>query len=147
MGKLCGSLMKDILWVCQQGPGCNWGCYSIFLRVKCGVLELWSMYWWCWCSSVGAHHFIESTGQGQELGWHCIGNTHYGDEGGNCWATTTTTVVICGPLGVGKGTLIGKLMQEFPLLGGFSVSPRHVNQGERSEMVQEVHGNLYICRY
>lgn len=75
-------------------------------------------------------------------------------------------VVICGPSGVGKGTLIGKLMKEFPSLFGFSVShttrqPRqgekrgvHYHFTERNEMelaIQEgkflesanVHGNLY----
>jgi hypothetical protein len=31
-------------------------------------------------------------------------------------------VVVCGPSGVGKGTLIGRLMVEHPALFGFSVS-------------------------
>lgn len=75
-------------------------------------------------------------------------------------------VVICGPSGVGKGTLIGKLMKEFPETFGFSVShttrkPRakevdgvHYHFATRSVMAQdieegkflesaEVHGNLY----
>lgn len=75
-------------------------------------------------------------------------------------------VVICGPSGVGKGTLIGKLMKDFPEKFGFSVShttrnPRvkeidgvHYHFASRSVMAQEikdgkflesaeVHGNLY----
>jgi guanylate kinase len=75
-------------------------------------------------------------------------------------------VVICGPSGVGKGTLISRLMKEFPDTFGFSVShttrrPRdkeqsgvHYHFTERSIMeleIQEgkflesatVHGNLY----
>ncbi|KAL3690523.1 hypothetical protein R1sor_016832 [Riccia sorocarpa] len=75
-------------------------------------------------------------------------------------------VVICGPSGVGKGTLINKLMKEHPQEFGFSVShttrkPRNMEQDgvhyhftERPDMeaaIQEgkflesadVHGNLY----
>ncbi|KAL2610662.1 hypothetical protein R1flu_029235 [Riccia fluitans] len=75
-------------------------------------------------------------------------------------------VVICGPSGVGKGTLINKLMKEYPHAFGFSVShttrkPRFMEQdgvhyhfAERPDMeaaIQEgkflesadVHGNLY----
>ncbi|GJP72577.1 hypothetical protein CLOP_g3292 [Closterium sp. NIES-67] len=75
-------------------------------------------------------------------------------------------VVICGPSGVGKGTLITRLMEEFPGRCGFSVShttrkPRpgeedgvHYNFTAREEMEKEiaegkflekadVHGNLY----
>ncbi|XP_044468121.1 guanylate kinase 2-like isoform X2 [Mangifera indica] len=75
-------------------------------------------------------------------------------------------VVISGPSGVGKGTLISLLMKEFPSLFGFSVShttraPRemekngeHYHFTERSVMEKEikdgkfleyasVHGNLY----
>ncbi|KAG8367905.1 hypothetical protein BUALT_Bualt16G0121400 [Buddleja alternifolia] len=75
-------------------------------------------------------------------------------------------IVISGPSGVGKGTLISKLMQEFPSMFGFSVShttraPRsneqngvHYHFTERSVMEKEiddakflefaaVHGNLY----
>lgn len=75
-------------------------------------------------------------------------------------------VVISGPSGVGKGTLIAKLMKEFPTTFGFSVShttrpPRnkeingvHYHFTERSIMEKEiregkflesalVHGNLY----
>ncbi|KAG8093183.1 hypothetical protein GUJ93_ZPchr0012g22190 [Zizania palustris] len=75
-------------------------------------------------------------------------------------------IVISGPSGVGKGTLIAKLMKEFPSKFGFSVShttrsPRekeidgiHYHFTERSKMEQEisegkflefahVHGNLY----
>lgn len=75
-------------------------------------------------------------------------------------------VVICGPSGVGKGTLITRLMKDFPSMFGFSVShttrqPRqaekkgiHYHFTERKEMelaIQEgnflesadVHGNLY----
>ncbi|GAB2267003.1 Guanylate kinase 2 [Dionaea muscipula] len=75
-------------------------------------------------------------------------------------------VVITGPSGVGKGTLISKLMKEFPSTFGFSVShttraPRenevngvHYHFTERSLMEKEiqegkflefasVHGNLY----
>ncbi|CAM6000279.1 unnamed protein product, partial [Sphagnum balticum] len=75
-------------------------------------------------------------------------------------------VVICGPSGVGKGTLIGKLMKDFPDSFGFSVShttrrPRekeqdgvHYHFTQRHTMEKEiterkflesadVHGNLY----
>lgn len=75
-------------------------------------------------------------------------------------------IVISGPSGVGKGTLINKLMKDFPTMFGFSVShttraPRegeknhvHYHFTERSVMEQEikdekflefasVHGNLY----
>jgi len=75
-------------------------------------------------------------------------------------------VVISGPSGVGKGTLISKLMEEFPSTFGFSVShttrlPRqkevdgvHYHFSERSKMEKDilsgkfletasVHGNLY----
>lgn len=75
-------------------------------------------------------------------------------------------VVISGPSGVGKGTLINKLMNEFPSTFGFSVShttrsPRekekdgvHYHFAERSIMEKDikdgkflesahVHGNLY----
>ncbi|KAG9449415.1 hypothetical protein H6P81_009380 [Aristolochia fimbriata] len=75
-------------------------------------------------------------------------------------------VVICGPSGVGKGTLISKLMKDFPSTFGFSVShttrsPRenekdgvHYHFSERSIMEKDirdgkflesanVHGNLY----
>lgn len=77
-----------------------------------------------------------------------------------------TPIVISGPSGVGKGTLISKLMKEFPSKFGFSVShttraPREKEQNgvhyhftERSFMEEEirsgkflefasVHGNLY----
>ncbi|XAR68539.1 Guanylate kinase, partial [Bertholletia excelsa] len=75
-------------------------------------------------------------------------------------------IVISGPSGVGKGTLISKLMKEFPSMFGFSVShttraPRdkeidgvHYHFTDRSVMEREikdgkflefasVHGNLY----
>jgi guanylate kinase len=75
-------------------------------------------------------------------------------------------VVICGPSGVGKGTLIGKLMKDFPDSFGFSVShttrrprekeqdgvhyhftQRHTMEKEISERKflesADVHGNLY----
>ncbi|KAL1821053.1 hypothetical protein ACET3Z_015922 [Daucus carota] len=75
-------------------------------------------------------------------------------------------VVISGPSGVGKGTLINKLMKDFPAMFGFSVShttraPRegeknhvHYHFTDRTVMEQEikdgkflefasVHGNLY----
>lgn len=75
-------------------------------------------------------------------------------------------IVISGPSGVGKGTLIARLMEEFPSMFGFSVShttrnPRnsekngvHYHFTERSAMERDiddgkflefaaVHGNLY----
>lgn len=75
-------------------------------------------------------------------------------------------IVISGPSGVGKGTLISKLTEEFPSMFGFSVShttraPRtneqngvHYHFTERSVMEKDiedgkfleftsVHGNLY----
>lgn len=80
--------------------------------------------------------------------------------------TVEKPVVISGPSGVGKGTLISMLMKEFPSMFGFSVShttraPRimekdgvHYHFTERSVMEKEiedgkflefasVHGNLY----
>ncbi|XP_073287573.1 guanylate kinase 2-like isoform X1 [Primulina huaijiensis] len=79
---------------------------------------------------------------------------------------TEKPIVISGPSGVGKGTLISKLMEEFPSMFGFSVShttraPRsheqngiHYHFTERSVMEKDiedgkflefaaVHGNLY----
>ncbi|KAI3782549.1 hypothetical protein L2E82_12600 [Cichorium intybus] len=79
---------------------------------------------------------------------------------------TERPVVISGPSGVGKGTLINKLMKDFPTMFGFSVShttrlPRekeqigvHYHFTKRSIMEEEiksgrflefaaVHGNLY----
>lgn len=75
-------------------------------------------------------------------------------------------VVISGPSGVGKGTLINKLMKDFPTMFGFSVSHttrlarekeingEHYHFTKRSVMEEEiksgrflefaaVHGNLY----
>ncbi|KAK3241356.1 Guanylate kinase 2 [Cymbomonas tetramitiformis] len=46
-------------------------------------------------------------------------------------------VVICGPSGVGKGTLIGKLMKEFPDTFGFCVS--HTTRKPRDGEVNAVH--------
>lgn len=46
-------------------------------------------------------------------------------------------VVICGPSGVGKGTLINKLTAEFPQLCGFSVS--HTTRKPREGEVDGVH--------
>jgi guanylate kinase len=48
-----------------------------------------------------------------------------------------TPLVICGPSGVGKGTLINMLFQEFPEHFGFSVShttraPRPGARGQQS---------------
>uniref|UniRef100_A0A2P2KHF1 guanylate kinase n=1 Tax=Rhizophora mucronata TaxID=61149 RepID=A0A2P2KHF1_RHIMU len=80
--------------------------------------------------------------------------------------TAEKPIVISGPSGVGKGTLISMLMEEFPSMFGFSVShttraPRgmekdtiHYHFTERSVMEKEikdgkflefapVHGNLY----
>ncbi|XP_075491128.1 guanylate kinase 2-like isoform X1 [Primulina tabacum] len=79
---------------------------------------------------------------------------------------TEKPIVISGPSGVGKGTLISKLMEEFPSMFGFSVShttraPRnhekngvHYHFAERGVMEKDiedgkflefaaVHGNLY----
>ena len=46
-------------------------------------------------------------------------------------------VVISGPSGVGKGTLIFKLMKEFPSTFGFSVS--HTTQIPREKEMARVH--------
>jgi hypothetical protein len=95
----------------------------------------------CWCTSFYREHWPRA---GVRMALHRYVTPTMGME--EAIVEPPQPLVICGPSRVGKGTLIGKLMQEFPLFGGFSMSPRHVNQGERSEMVQEVHGNLYICR-
>eukprot|EP00741_Cyanophora_paradoxa_P023032 tig00021534_g22242.t1 len=49
-------------------------------------------------------------------------------------------VVICGPSGVGKGTLINRLMTEFPPKFGFSVS--HTTRAPRPGEVNGVHYNF-----
>ncbi|CAI5498228.1 unnamed protein product [Closterium sp. Naga37s-1] len=49
-------------------------------------------------------------------------------------------VVICGPSGVGKGTLITRLMEEFPGRCGFSVS--HTTRGPRPGEEDGVHYNF-----
>lgn len=49
-------------------------------------------------------------------------------------------IVIAGPSGVGKGTLIGKLQSEFPKLFGFSVS--HTTRPPREGEVDGVHYNF-----
>lgn len=49
-------------------------------------------------------------------------------------------VVIAGPSGVGKGTLIGKLQKEFPKLFGFSVS--HTTRAPRPGEEDGVHYNF-----
>lgn len=46
-------------------------------------------------------------------------------------------IVISGPSGVGKGTLISKLMAEFPSTFGFSVS--HTTRSPREKEVNGVH--------
>ena len=46
-------------------------------------------------------------------------------------------VVVCGPSGVGKGTLINKLMAEFPETFGFSVS--HTTRAPRPGEEDGVH--------
>lgn len=50
---------------------------------------------------------------------------------------TEKPIVISGPSGVGKGTLISKLMEEFPYLFGFSVS--HTTRGPRGMEKDGVH--------
>lgn len=46
-------------------------------------------------------------------------------------------IVISGPSGVGKGTLIAKLMDEFPSMFGFSVS--HTTRAPRNKEKNGVH--------
>lgn len=46
-------------------------------------------------------------------------------------------IVISGPSGVGKGTLINKLMKDFPSTFGFSVS--HTTRAPREKEVDGVH--------
>lgn len=46
-------------------------------------------------------------------------------------------MVICGPSGVGKGTLIAKLMQDYPNAIGFSVS--HTTRKPRPGEIDGVH--------
>ena len=52
-------------------------------------------------------------------------------------ASPPRPVVICGPSGVGKGTIITKLMVEFPDTFGFSVS--HTTRGPRPGEENGVH--------
>eukprot|EP00897_Mesotaenium_endlicherianum_P008479 jgi/Mesen1/765/ME000110S_11036 len=61
------------------------------------------------------------------------------------WSPASTApplapAVICGPSGVGKGTLINKLMAEFPGSCGFSVS--HTTRAPREGEVDGVHYNF-----
>lgn len=51
--------------------------------------------------------------------------------------TGPNAVVVAGPSGVGKGTLIGKVHAEFPALFGFSVS--HTSRGPRPGEEEGVH--------
>jgi hypothetical protein len=65
-------------------------------------------------------------------------------------------VLICGPSGVGKGTLINKLMTEFPNSFGFCVShtsrpPRpgevdgaHYHFSQREAMAKDIAGGLFL---
>lgn len=46
-------------------------------------------------------------------------------------------IVISGPSGVGKGTLIAKLMNDFPSMFGFSVS--HTTRAPREKEINEIH--------
>lgn len=46
-------------------------------------------------------------------------------------------LIICGPSGVGKGTLINKLLEEFPKKFGFSVS--HTTRKPRQGEIDGVH--------
>ncbi|XP_030516526.1 guanylate kinase 2-like, partial [Rhodamnia argentea] len=96
----------------------------------------------------------------------CGGNTEVVAWSKGMRGNVEKPVVISGPSGVGKGTLIAKLMKEYPSLFGFSVShttraPRgmekdgvHYHFTEKSVMEKEikdgkflehasVHGNLY----
>ncbi|KAG2482658.1 hypothetical protein HYH03_018431 [Edaphochlamys debaryana] len=52
-------------------------------------------------------------------------------------ASIRAMLVVCGPSGVGKGTLIGRLMSEHPDKFGFSVS--HTTRGPRPGEVDGVH--------
>jgi guanylate kinase len=49
-------------------------------------------------------------------------------------------VVVAGPSGVGKGTLIGMLLKQYPNLFGFSVS--HTTRAPREGEVNGVHYNF-----
>ncbi|KAL5744023.1 hypothetical protein ACOSQ2_027139 [Xanthoceras sorbifolium] len=108
-----------------------------------------------WFLEVDTQYVREQNKEGEVVAWSkgVIGNAE-------------KPVVISGPSGVGKGTLISMLMKEFPSMFGFSVShttraPRemekdgvHYHFTERSVMEKEikdgkflefasVHGNLY----
>ncbi|KAJ7539925.1 hypothetical protein O6H91_11G115300 [Diphasiastrum complanatum] len=54
-----------------------------------------------------------------------------------CFSEACLPTVICGPSGVGKGTLINKLMEEFPNTFGFSVS--HTTRKPREKELDGVH--------
>ena len=61
-----------------------------------------------------------------------------GDMGiGEPWPTCHNALVICGPSGVGKGTLIERLKQDYPHAFGFSVS--HTTRGPRPGEEDGVH--------
>jgi hypothetical protein len=110
---------------------------------------------WCGIRLWGAEAGFWKLGQVWEMGMKAV-----------TVAEPPQPVVICGPSGVGKGTLIGKLMKDHPDKFGFSVShttrsPRvreidgvHYHFASRPVMAQEikegkflesaeVHGNLY----
>ncbi|CAM9617499.1 unnamed protein product, partial [Discosporangium mesarthrocarpum] len=60
------------------------------------------------------------------------------DEGNSSGMASSKPLVVCGPSGAGKGTLIDKLMGEYPGQFGFSVS--HTTRKPRPG---EVHGKHY----
>ena len=59
------------------------------------------------------------------------------DSGGRSPGAPRRPVVVCGPSGVGKGTLLGKLMADFPNEFGFSVS--HTTRAPREGEQDGVH--------
>eukprot|EP00762_Andalucia_godoyi_P001343 ANDGO_04779.mRNA.1 Guanylate kinase 1 len=61
-------------------------------------------------------------------------------DNGNVSKKNPHPIVVCGPSGVGKGTLIGKLMSEYPSLFGFSVS--HTTRAPRSGEEHGIHYNF-----
>lgn len=59
---------------------------------------------------------------------------------GNSNTSLVQSVVICGPSGVGKGTLIARLLQEYPM--SFALSVSHTSRKPRPGEIDGIHYNF-----